>query len=96
MQKACERYRKNALSDTRVADALDKARVQVRRLDPACDEDDARALIGIRPAFELHGRMKHVMDAMDGDRRVLADQIEDAFDAQQILTRPFSQPRQPG
>ena len=40
--------------------------------------------------------MKHVMDAMDGDRRVLADQIEDAFDAQQILACAFSQPCQPG
>ena len=52
--------------------------------------------IGIRPAFELHGRMKHVMDAMDGDWRVLADQIENAFDEQQILTRAFSPPCQPG
>ena len=96
MQKACERYRKNVLSDTRGADVLHETRVQVGGLNSACDEDDAGALIGVRPAFELHGRMKHVMDAMDGDRPVLADQIENAFDAQQILTRPFLQPRQPG
>src|ERR1700757_4588858 len=33
-------------SDPRGADVLEKARAQVRRLDPAGDEDDAGTLIG--------------------------------------------------
>jgi hypothetical protein len=55
-----------------------------------CDEDNPEALIGVGPAFELHRRMEHMMDAVNGDRRMLADQIDDAFDAQEILVRAFT------
>jgi hypothetical protein len=39
--------------------------------------------------------MKNVMDAVNCHRRALTDQVEDAFDAQQILPGALSQPGEP-
>ena len=75
---------------------LDETRVQVGRCDIAGDKDDARAPVGVRPGVELNRRMKDMMHAVNGDRRILADQIEYAFDPQQVRPGALTQPRQPG
>jgi len=58
-------------------DMLEELSCRVLQRDAARNEHDARASIDVRPAFELHRRMKHVMHAVNGDRCALADQIED-------------------
>ena len=83
-------------SDARRADMRDEARMQVGRRDIAGDEDDARAPVGVRPGVKLHRRMKDVMHAVHGNRRILADQIENAFDAEKVRAGTLTQPRQPG
>ena len=75
---------------------LDEARVQVGRCDIAGDKNDARAPVGVRPGFELHRRMKDVMHAVHRDRCILADQVENALDPQQVRPGALAQPRQPG
>ena len=58
---------------------LEELSCRVLQHDDARNEHDARASIDVRPAFELHRRMKHVMHAVNGDRCVLADRIEDTL-----------------
>jgi hypothetical protein len=40
--------------------------------------------------------MENVMHAVNGDRRIFTDQIEDAFHPQQVRACVPAQPRQPG
>jgi hypothetical protein len=75
---------------------LGKTCLQFGRHDIAGDEDDARAPIGVRPGVQLYRRVKNVMYAVNSDRRIFADQIEDAFHPQQVRACVPAQPRQPG
>jgi hypothetical protein len=52
-------------------------------------------VIGVRPSVEQYGRVKNVMDAVNCHRRALTDQVQDAFDAQQILAGALAQPGEP-
>lgn len=49
------------------------------------DEDQAGAVIVVRPALKAHGRMEDMLDAMDDDRaRRIVGERDDALDAQQV------------
>ena len=66
-------------------DMLVKARFQVCPFDSSCNEYNPRAVIVVRPGVELHRGVENMVDAVDSHRRRLADQVEDTFNAQQIL-----------
>src|SRR5215470_19763420 len=60
-------------------DVVEEACLELGALDPSDDEDDPRSMIGIGPGIEQHGWMKNVMHTVNGHRRPLADQVEDAL-----------------
>ena len=60
--------------------ALQEKRVQI--LD---DENNTSPVIGVRPCFEAHGRMKNMLNAVnDKWARQIIIQGDDAFDPQQV------------
>ena len=74
---------------------LEEACFEFAGIDPSRDEYDPRSMIGIRPSVEQYRGMKNVVDAVNCDRGVLADQVQDALDAQQIVTGTAPQPAKP-
>jgi hypothetical protein len=74
---------------------LEEACFEFAGIDPSCDEHDPRSTIGIRPSIEQHRGMKNVVNTVNCDRGVLADQVQDALDAQQIVTCAAPQPAKP-
>src|SRR5215469_1808557 len=74
---------------------LEEACFEFAGIDPSRDEYDPRSMIGIRPSVQQYRGMKNVVDAMNCDRGVLADQVQDALDAQQIVTCAAPQPAKP-
>ena len=80
---------------SRAGDVFEKARFQIGVVDTSGNEHNPRAAIGVGPGIKLNRRMKHVVDAMDRDRRALADQVQNPFDAQQIIAGALSQTAEP-
>ena len=63
--------------------------------DSSGDEHDPRSVIGIRPRVQHHRGMEDVVHAVHDHRSVLADQVQDALDAQEIVARAIAQPAKP-
>jgi hypothetical protein len=74
---------------------LEKAFFQLGAIDPSGDEDDSGPVVGVGPSLELDWGMEDVVDTVDCHRRGFVDQVEDTFDAQQILAYRASHPAEP-
>ena len=61
----------------------------------AGDDDQARAAVGVGPGVEGDRRMEDMLDAVNDDRALLADQVEDALHSQQVGAALAPQPAEP-
>src|SRR5262249_25604971 len=64
--------------------ALAKARFQLGGRNSPGNEDDLRPAVVVGPRRESHRWMEDVMDAVNGNRGALPDQIKNPLDAQQV------------